>query len=114
MKAIARAKFVRVTPRKARAVADLVRGKSVLDALRTLDFTRRAAAIPVAKTIRSAAANVRSAEGGEEIDFSDLTLETICVDEGPSQKRWRPASRGQMHPYKRRTSHITVTVTTRS
>ncbi len=114
MKATARARYVRVTPRKARAVADLVRGKGVLDALVTLDFARRAAAVPVAKTIRSAAANAQNNEGGEEIDVEDLVLESICVDEGPSLKRWRPASRGRIHPYKRRMSHITVTVAART
>lgn len=114
MKASAKARYVRVTPRKARAVVDLVRGKTVIDALRILDFTRRAAAIPVAKVIRSAAANARNMEENEEVDMSELALETICVDEGPVLKRWRPASRGRMHPYKRRMSHITVTVATRS
>ncbi len=113
MKATARARYVHVTPRKARAVVDLVRGKSVVDALVTLDFTRRAAAVPVAKTIRSAAANAQNAEGGEELDVNDLVLATICVDDGPVLKRWRPSARGRIHPYKRRMSHITVTVSTR-
>lgn len=113
MKATAIARHVRLTPRKTRAVADLVRGKNVLEALELLRFTRRAPAELVAKTIRSAAANARNMEGGEDVEFDDLRLETICVDEAPTLKRFRPVSRGQMHPYRKRTCHVSVTVSTR-
>ena len=113
MQATSRARYVRVSPRKARAVANLVRGKRVIDALRVLRFTARAAAEPVEKAIRSAAANAKSKEGGEDVDVDGLVLEQILVDEGPVLKRWRPASRGRMNPYRRPMSHITVVVATK-
>lgn len=107
MEVLAKARYVRRTPRKARIVADLVRGLKVDDALTTLEFTPRHASVDVAKTIKSAAAN---AEHNHSLSRDELFVKTIMVDEGPRIKRFRPASRGMAHPYAHRTCHITVVV----
>jgi large subunit ribosomal protein L22 len=107
MEVLAKARYVRRTPRKARLVADLVRGLKVEDALTRLQFTPRHAAVDVAKAIKSAAAN---AEHNHSLARDELFVKTIMVDEGPRIKRFRPASRGMAHPYAHRTCHITVVV----
>lgn len=107
MEVLAKARYVRRTPRKARIVADLVRGLKVDDALTTLQFTPRHASVDVAKAIKSAAAN---AEHNHSLSRDELFVKTIMVDEGPRIKRFRPASRGMAHPYAHRTCHITVVV----
>lgn len=107
MDVIARSKFIRRAPRKARLVADSVRGMRVEEALTNLQFAPQHAATDVAKTIRSAAAN---AEHNFELDRDELWLKTIMVDEGPTMKRIRPVSRGMAHQYFHRTCHITVVV----
>jgi len=106
MKARAVARFVRVTPRKARLVVDLIRGKPVDEALAILRFTPRKAARVVEKVLRSAIAN---AENVHDIK-GDLTIAEAYVDEGPTWKRWRPRMRGMATPILKRTSHITVVV----
>ena len=108
MEVIARSKYIRRAPRKARLVADLVRGRQVDDALNTLRFSPKHAAADVAKAIRSAAAN---AEHNHSLSRDELFVKTIVVDEGPrTMKRPRPASRGMAYPYVHLTSHITVVV----
>jgi large subunit ribosomal protein L22 len=108
MEVIARSKYIRRAPRKARLVADLVRGQKVDDALNTLRFSPKHAAADVAKAIRSAAAN---AEHNHSLSRDELFVKTIVVDEGPrTMKRPRPASRGMAYPYVHLTSHITVVV----
>jgi large subunit ribosomal protein L22 len=107
MEVLAKARFVRRTPRKARLVADLVRGLKVDEALTTLEFTPRHAAVDVAKAVKSAAAN---AEHNHSLSRDELFVKTIMVDDGPRIKRFRPASRGMAHPYAHRTCHITVVV----
>jgi len=104
--AIAIAKYVRMAPRKVRMVADLVRGLSVDKALETLQFSTRAAALPVAKCIQSAAANA----GVKGISTRNLVVKTIYVDEGPTLKRIRPRAKGSASRINKRTSHITVIV----
>ena len=105
--AFAVARFVRVPPRKARRVVDLVRGSGVDDALAVLRFAPQAASEPVYKLLASAVSN---AEGGEGLARSSLVVSKAMVDEGPTLKRWRPRARGRAARIHKRTSHITVVV----
>lgn len=99
------ARFVRVPPRKARAVVDLVRGRPVQEALRMLRFIPRRAARVVEKVVRSAAAN---AVHNHEMDGDRLYIHRAYVDEGPRLKRVRPEMRGQVFRVLKRMSHVTV------
>jgi large subunit ribosomal protein L22 len=108
--AVAKARFVRVSPTKARRVIDLVRGKSVSDALDILRWAPQAASEPVAKVIASAAANAQNNEG---LDPSTLVVATVYADEGPTAKRIRPRAQGRAFRIRKRTSHITVIVESR-
>jgi large subunit ribosomal protein L22 len=105
----ATAKFVRVSPRKARLVADHIRGRSVPEARTILAFTERAAAVDVEKVLRSAVAN---AESNPALHWrgDDLVVAAVYVDEGPTLKRWRARARGRIARIKKRTCHITVAV----
>ena len=105
--AFAVARFVRVTPMKARRIADLVRGLGVDEALSMLQFMPQAASEPVHKVLESAVAN---AEGGESLDRGTLVVSRVMVDEGPTMKRWRPRAQGRAARINKRTSHITVVV----
>ena len=108
--ATAVARFVRVSPRKARRVIDLVRGRSVTDALDILRWAPQAASEPVAKVIASAAANAQNNNG---LDPATLVVATVYADEGPTAKRIRPRAQGRAFRIRRRTSHITVIVESR-
>ena len=105
----ATAKFVRVSPRKARLIADNIRGRSVPEARTILAFTERAAAVDVEKVLRSAVAN---AESNPALHWNgdDLVVAAVYVDEGPTLKRWRARARGRIARIKKRTCHITVAV----
>jgi len=107
MEVLARARYVRRAPRKARLVADAVRGMRVVDALAQLEFSPKHAAVDVAKAIKSAAAN---AEHNHQLARDQLWLKQVLVDEGPTMKRVRPVSRGMAHQYFHRTCHITAIV----
>jgi large subunit ribosomal protein L22 len=108
--ATAKARFVRVSPTKARRVIDLVRGKSVSEALDILRWAPQAASEPVAKVIASAAANAQNNDG---LDPATLVVATVYADEGPTAKRIRPRAQGRAYRIRRRTSHITVIVESR-
>ena len=108
--AVAKARFVRVSATKARRVIDLVRGKSVSEALDILRWAPQAASEPVAKVIASAAANAQNNDG---LDPSTLVVATIHADEGPTAKRIRPRAQGRAFRIRKRTSHITVIVESR-
>ena len=108
--ATAKARFVRVSASKARRVIDLVRGKSVTEALDILRWAPQAASEPVAKVIASAAANAQNNEG---LDPSTLVVATVYADEGPTAKRIRPRAQGRAFRIRKRTSHITVIVESR-
>lgn len=110
MEARAVARYIWIPPRKVRQVADLVRGKSVAEALGILRFMPQKAAVPITKVVKSAVAN---AEHNYNLDRDDLYIKTICVDEGPILKRYRPRARGRADLRRRRTSHITVVVAER-
>jgi large subunit ribosomal protein L22 len=104
---MAKAKYIRRTPRKARLLADAIRGMPVSEALAFLEFSPRHAALDVAKVIKSAAAN---AEHNFNLNREDLVVKALMVDEGPTMKRIRPVSRGMAHQYFHRTCHITAVV----
>ncbi|HTX95817.1 MAG TPA: 50S ribosomal protein L22 [Mycobacterium sp.] len=108
--AVAKARFVRVSPTKARRVIDLVRGRSVADALDILRWAPQAASEPVAKVIASAAANAQNNNG---LDPATLVVATVYADEGPTAKRIRPRAQGRAFRIRKRTSHITVVVESR-
>jgi large subunit ribosomal protein L22 len=108
--AVAKARFVQVSPTKARRVIDLVRGKSVAEALDILRWAPQAASEPVAKVIASAAANAQNNNG---LDPATLVVATVYADGGPTAKRIRPRAQGRAFRIRRRTSHITVVVESR-
>ncbi|GLZ50810.1 50S ribosomal protein L22 [Actinomycetospora sp. NBRC 106378] len=106
--AVARARYVRMSPMKVRRVVDLVRGMPVGQAASVLRFAEQAAATPVAKLVASAVAN---AENNFALDPATLVISTITVDEGPTMKRFQPRAQGRAYRIRKRTSHITVEVT---
>lgn len=109
MEATARARGVRMSPRKARIVVDLVRGKSVEKALEILEFSGKAAARPVRKTILSAMHNLGEMSD-HPIEPSEMRIDRIFVDEGRTMYRIRPRAQGRAYRIRKRSSHITVIV----
>jgi len=99
------AKSVRMSPRKIRLVADAVRELSIEQAFLVLSATPNRAAGPIIKTLESAVAN---AVTNNNLDKQNLVIESIMVNEGAAMKRFHPSSRGRVHPYKKRSSHITI------
>lgn len=107
MEAKAVARYIRISPRKCRIVIDLIRGKSVKDALNILKFVPKRASKPIEKVVRSAAAN---AEHNFNMNKDNLVISAAYVDGGPTLKRFHPRQRGQAFPILKRSSHITVVV----
>ena len=105
--AFASARYVRITPMKARRVVDVVRGLQVDEALTLLQFAPQAASETVYKVLESAVANAETTEG---LNRADLVLSVAMVDEGPTMKRWRPRAQGRATRINKRTSHITLAV----
>jgi large subunit ribosomal protein L22 len=105
MEVSARARYVRVSPQKARVVTELVKGKRVEEALSILAFTRKAFAKTLTKLINSAVAN---AQQNNQMDVDALVVKRIAVDGGPSLKRHIPRAMGRATMIRKRTSHITV------
>ena len=101
---------MRISASKARRVIDLVRGKSVEEALDILRWAPQSASDPVAKVIASAAANAQNNDG---LDPATLVVATVYADEGPTAKRIRPRAQGRAYRIRKRTSHITVIVESR-
>jgi large subunit ribosomal protein L22 len=112
IEALARARYVRVSPQKARLVVDLIRGKRAEDALQTLRFTKKRIARDIAKVLRSAIANAerKADDAGATLDVDTLFVNECFVNEGPRWKRLRPAPMGRAFRYQKRTSHIVVGV----
>lgn len=110
MEVLAKLNNYRVSPRKARLLADQVRGRQVEDALSLLELSPRRFARPLAKLVRSAVANAEEKNNRDKagIDVDRLVLGTITVDEGPSLWRIRPRAQGRATWIQRRTSHVTV------
>ncbi|MQY07613.1 50S ribosomal protein L22 [Actinomadura macrotermitis] len=107
MEARAQARFIRVTPRKARRVVDLIRGLPAAEAQAVLRFAPQTASEPVGKVLASAIAN---AEHNFKLDTGSLVVSRAWVDEGPTLKRFRPRAQGRAYRINKRTSHITVVV----
>jgi len=105
MPVVAKLKYLRIAPRKVRLVADLIRGKSVEESQNILTFTKKRAALPLLKLLKSAVAN---AENNFQLDKKNLYIPKILVDEGPKLKRMMPRSRGQANEIQKKTSHITI------
>lgn len=106
-RAVARARYVRVTPMKARRVVELIQGRSVQEALAVLEFAPQAASALVSKVLASAMAN---AQNNLQVDPDTLVVYRAFVDEGPTLKRFRPRAQGRAYRIRKRTSHITVEV----
>ena len=103
-------RYARIAPRKARLVADMIRGRRIDEALTALEFSKKRAAWYFKAVLKSAVANA------EERDANVQSL-YVCesrVDEGPTIKRWRPKDRGRAHPYRKRSSHLRVALEERS
>ena len=109
--ALAQVRYVRLTPMKARRVVDVIRGMKADDALTLLKFAPQAASEPVGKVIASAVAN---AEHNKRLNPSTLWISEAFVDEGPTLKRFRPRAQGRAARIRKRTSHITVIVESRT
>jgi large subunit ribosomal protein L22 len=105
MEVRARLKFVRVAPRKAQLVADLIRGKGSEEALNILNFTKKAAAKILIKVLKSALAN---ATQKKTIDVDRLYVKKVTIDQGPTMKRFQPRALGRATTIRKRTSHITL------
>ena len=114
VESIARVKHIRVTPQKARRVVALIKGKQAQEALAILKFAPQGASEPIYKLVASAIANarVKADKDGEYLDEQDLYVSNAYVDEGTTLKRFQPRAQGRAYQIKKRTSHITVELTT--
>ncbi|GAA2531753.1 50S ribosomal protein L22 [Microbacterium mitrae] len=114
VESIARVRHIRVTPQKARRVVALIKGKQAEEALAILKFAQQAASEPIYKLVHSAIANARvtADKNGESLDEADLYVVNAFVDEGTTLKRFRPRAQGRAFQIKKRTSHITVVLST--
>ena len=102
----AKLRYLHIAPRKVRLVADLIRGKSVEQAQRILNFTNKKASGPLVKLLKSVLANAKNNFQLE--DVANFYIFKLSVDEGPKNKRWRPRSRGRSYQIQKKTSHITL------
>lgn len=105
MQVIATSTQVRISPRKARLVADAVRDLPLVQALAALDVIEKRGSAPIKKTIMSAVAN---ATNNSNLQKDNLRISSLVISEGPALKRYHASTRGRIHPYKRRSSHIRV------
>ena len=104
----AKARYVRISARKARVVADQIRGKGYEEAEALLSFSPRGASVPMLKLLRSAGAN---AENNADLDPEDMLISRVAVDEGPTMRRFRPRARGRATRIEKRSCHITLALT---
>lgn len=109
MESQAQLRFARMAPRKLGVVADLVRGKNVGAALSILKFTKRAAAVPLAKLLKSAIANATDLSKGQ-VDIDKLYVKSIHVDQGPTSRRFMPRAMGRATRINKKTAHVYVTL----
>lgn len=100
-------RYLRISPRKTRIVADLVRGKSVRESLASLKFVDKKSAPVISKLIKSAYSNAKN-NLKKEINDTDLYIKRISVDEGPTLKRYMPRARGSAYVIRKRTSHVAI------
>jgi large subunit ribosomal protein L22 len=108
MEARATAKYIRLSPQKARLVVDLIRGKNAGEAISILQFTKKRASAHIEKVLRSAIANAE--QKSDSVDVDRLVVSEAYINEGSRMKRTRPAPMGRAYRYQRRLSHITVAV----
>ncbi len=101
----AKARYLRLSPRKARLIVDVIRGLSVPAALTQLQFLNKGAALPVLKLLKSAVAN---AEHNFHLEADDLVVKSIVADGGPILHRWAPRAMGRSAPIRKRTTHVTI------
>lgn len=106
--AIASLKSQPTSPRKMRLVADIIRGKEVVAALNILKFTRKHAAVPMEKLLRSAISNWQAKNSGEDIATSNVIVKDIRVDVSKTLKRISPAPQGRAHRIRKRSNHVTI------
>ena len=114
VESIARVRHIRVTPQKARRVVALIKGKQAQEAIAILKFAPQAASEPIGKLVAAAIANarVKADKDSEYLDEQDLYVKNAYVDEGTTLKRFRPRAQGRAFQIKKRTSHITVVLST--
>jgi large subunit ribosomal protein L22 len=114
VESIARVRHIRVTPQKARRVVALIKGKQAQEALAILKFAPQGASEPIYKLVAAAIANarVKADKDAEYLDEQDLYVANAYVDEGTTLKRFRPRAQGRAFQIKKRTSHITVVLST--
>lgn len=105
----AKLQYLRIAPRKVRIVADLIRGKTIEEAQTILNFTVKKTAHPLLKLLKQAIAN---AKNNFQTEQSNLYISKITVDEGPKLKRWRARARGRAYEIQKKTSHLTLTLST--
>ena len=110
MEARAVARYIRMSPRKVRQVVDLVRGRSVEEAINLLHFTTKRGSVPVEKLLRSAVANAMNEEEASKLDPEDLFIKEIRVDQGPTMRRYNPGPMGRASIIRKRFCHISVVV----
>jgi len=114
MEATAKLRYLRITPRKVRVVANLIRGKNVSAALAQLTFVEKRAAEPLAKLLRSAVANAEQAAKDQNLDVDQLTVKELMIDQGPSLRRFMPRAMGRAFKVLKKTSHISLTISDES
>lgn len=101
-------KYLRISSRKLREVVNMIKNKSISDVLTQLEFINKKGAVLLLSAFKSAIAD---AQNNKNAKADKLILKNLQIDKGPDLKRWRPASRGMAHPYKKRTSHIKLVLT---
>ena len=110
MQARAKAKYIRMSPRKISRILDLIKGLTVNDALNQLHFTRKSATEPVEKAIHSAVANLGNIREGQRMDLNEIFITHAFVDQGPTLKRFRSMSMGRAGRIRKRTAHLTIVI----
>lgn len=114
MEAVAKQKYIRMSPLKVRQVAGLIRERNVEEALNVLHFTQKRAAKILEKGLRSAVANFYLNEEATQIATDEIFVKSVRIDEGPTLRRFRPMSMGRVGRIRRRTSHITIIIEDRN
>ena len=108
MESKAKLRYLRISPRKVRLVADQIRGRKLEEALTILEYSLKGAAKPIEKTLKSAVSNMLNSEEAKKINTDSIWIKTITVDEGPTAKRWKPRAMGRATRILKRTSHLQV------
>ena len=105
MQVVSKLNYLRISPRKVRLAAGLIKGKEVKEAKKILNFTNKRAVLPLLKLLNSA---LNNAKNNFQMETENLYISKISVDEGPKYKRWRPRARGAAYQIQKKTSHITM------